>query len=539
MSIPRALVACLIATVAFALTYTQAPLYYSNQQQYFLHGLAVAGHGQLDQDWLANTTDPAPVFSAIVRVTVGSLDESLFYVYYALVQSVYFLSLWGIFRVVSEGWRTPAREVAFLLILLTVHSAAIRVASTYLLGTDYPFYLQSGVAGQYLLGPVFQPSTFGVLLLASLWAYLTERRFLAVTLAALAAVSHATYLLLAGIFVLSYLVTWTTQGRGRLSVLLGLWALLLVIPTLTYSWTRFYPEATEMARQARQILVEYRIPHHASPRRWFDVVAAIQIGWMLVGIALARGTRLFPVLAMIFGLGTVLTLIQIGTGNPFLALLFPWRVSVILVPIATLMVITRLVGIGSSVTTSKRWGIGPTIALTTGTLGLVLAGIVIMARPLGFHVPEEELPILGHVREHQATGDVYLLPIKEWKPSPPWQGSKKSDFNPPPKRRTDPQFIPIDLQRFRIDTGAPIYVDFKSIPYKDAEVIEWRERLRHNHDWHRRLDQGHISEVVEELRANGVSHVVRRADGGLTHPMLKREFDDGVYHVYRVVTPSP
>ena len=33
--------------------------------------------------------------------------------------------------------------------------------------------------------------------------------------------------------------------------------------------------------------------------------------------------------------------------------------------------------------------------------------------------------------------------------------------------------IPVGLQRFRLHTGAPIFVDVKSIPYKDVDVIEW------------------------------------------------------------------
>src|SRR5690242_17866429 len=41
--------------VLFAVAHTQCPLYYSNQNQYFLHGLAAGGLGYLNEDWLANT----------------------------------------------------------------------------------------------------------------------------------------------------------------------------------------------------------------------------------------------------------------------------------------------------------------------------------------------------------------------------------------------------------------------------------------------------------------------------------------------------
>ena len=44
---PQHVALFLLGTVVFALTYAQAPLYFSNQNQYFLHGLAAAGFGSL------------------------------------------------------------------------------------------------------------------------------------------------------------------------------------------------------------------------------------------------------------------------------------------------------------------------------------------------------------------------------------------------------------------------------------------------------------------------------------------------------------
>ena len=62
-ALPRlALVAVLAA--AFAAAHTQAPLFFSNQNQYLLHGLAAAGYGHLSADWLSTTADPTPLFSA-------------------------------------------------------------------------------------------------------------------------------------------------------------------------------------------------------------------------------------------------------------------------------------------------------------------------------------------------------------------------------------------------------------------------------------------------------------------------------------------
>ena len=81
------------------------------------------------------------------------------------------------------------------------------------------------------------------------------------------------------------------------------------------------------------------------------------------------------------------------------------------------------------------------------------------------------------VRLNKEPGDVYFLPVKLPDRSKKPRGfvhSLSADFKPMPARKQDSRLIASDLQQFRLHTGAPIYVDFKAIPYKDVEVIEWR-----------------------------------------------------------------
>src|SRR5215831_4767951 len=79
----------LLLAAAFAVAHTQSPLYYSNQNQYLLHGAALANYGHLANDWLATTADPTPLFSLLVAATysVNSL----------LLQPIYFALLMGYF----------------------------------------------------------------------------------------------------------------------------------------------------------------------------------------------------------------------------------------------------------------------------------------------------------------------------------------------------------------------------------------------------------------------------------------------------------
>src|SRR5438067_11219475 len=92
-----ALLCFVVAAPLFAAAYTQAPLYYSNQNQYVLHGLADAGEGLLAHDWLAKTKDPTPVFSALVALTVRVLPPWAFHVYYAPFFGAYAVSLTLVF----------------------------------------------------------------------------------------------------------------------------------------------------------------------------------------------------------------------------------------------------------------------------------------------------------------------------------------------------------------------------------------------------------------------------------------------------------
>src|SRR5438067_5986920 len=93
----RAAAAFLFWACVFAAVYCQAPLYYSNQNQYFLHGLADAGVGLLDEDWLAYTRDPTPAFSGLVALTARWLHPWAFHAYYALLQGAYAAALLGLF----------------------------------------------------------------------------------------------------------------------------------------------------------------------------------------------------------------------------------------------------------------------------------------------------------------------------------------------------------------------------------------------------------------------------------------------------------
>lgn len=559
--------AFLFWAVIFGVSYSQAPLYYSNQNQYFLHGLARNGVGFLEQDWLANTKDPAPIFSAMVSFTHAFLHEYLFYAYYILLFGLYFHSLYGIFGCLTGDRATPRQRLIFTTLFVGIHAGLLRLASTHLLGIDYPWYFQAGLAGQYVLGFALQPSVFGVFLIASIHSFCRNHPWRAATWACLGAVIHSTYLLSSAFLTIAYMLLLLRgkAGSARVSdpadtsteglhatvnatkpfaarllnaLLLGLYSLALVLPVVIFNLLTFGPSSREAYAEAQRILAQVRIPHHAVFERWFDVVAVGQIAWIVLSILLARQSRLQTIMAVAFILSLVLSLLQLVTRNDTLALIFPWRTSAILVPLATTVLLTRIVGLFGRNLESVSPSKAVILRVTCFTLLAVffVVGLAVPIFELGYRTNPYEVPLLDYVKHHRQPGEVYLLPVEMPKAPPKSKTilAYSTNFMPAPRAGKSGHLISIDLQRFRISTGAPIFVDFKSIPYKDVEVLEWYRRV----DWAQKMYAApawHGNQAHEELLKRGITHVVMAVGKEIPSDALeKAPFEDPNYRLYRV-----
>ncbi len=516
-----------VGTAVFSAAYCQAPLYYSNQNQYFLHGLAEAGCGSLRDDWLARTQDSTPLFSALVAFTVRYLHPWAFYFYFALLLGAYGAAMLALFvQVVGED-AARRRWPIFLVLFVAVHAALPRWCSYQWLGQDYPWFLQSGLAGQYILGSMFQPSMFGVLLIVSIALFVRDRPYAAAVCAATAAVIHSTYLLPAGMVVLGFLAALVAEGRLLRALKVGVLALAIVLPSMGYVLLTFHPTTASTFSEAQAILVNIRIPHHTRPDLWLDTIAMLQMLWVVLALFLARPVRFRYLLAVPSLLALLLTLAQVATRNDTLALLFPWRISSVLVPLGTTVILSRLVGLLPEFAT----GAVARVAAALGVAVCAVGGVWISAAGLGFRSNDDEQSLLKFVHENHEAGDVYFLPVNV----PILKaGSLSSDFKPLADKQRDARVIPVDLQRFRLVTGVPIFVDFKSIPYKDVEVLEWYARLRWSEDLLKRIRMGEVHDALAELRDRGITHLVLRAEQELESDGLEIVHEDAAYRVYRL-----
>jgi len=497
------LVAFLLWSLLFAIAYSQSPLYTSNQNQYFLHGFAQAGIGYLNRDWLANTLDPTPLFSILVGLTLRFLRaDVLFYIYYALLMGVYLFGLLAIAKLIyPQGLERNEGSIILFALLFLVHSAGLRFALARLLGANWTYVLEDGVADQRMLGPVFQPSVFGVFLLVSVVLFLHQRPYLAVLSAVLAAIFHSTYILPAGMLTFTYmLILWKEQRALRQPLLVGVLGLLTVSPILVYSLSVFSGTTGEISANARHILVNLRIPHHALVSQWLDATVGVKLVLIASALYLVRKTRLFLVLLIPTLLGIGLTLAQVFLKNDALALLFPWRISVLILPVSVCVILACLVdGVLSKKARLLRLVVAFSLAMI---MGCVLVGGARFWLDLQRKQAGPEQALFAYVAEDKLPGETYLIPVK--------------------------------MQDFRLATGAPAYIEFKSIPYKDGEVLEWDRRISIANRFYEQPDCA----LLPALQREGITHVVVEAESHPHHcPGLTKVYQDSFDSVFALKSP--
>lgn len=487
----------------FSLAYTQSPLFTSNQNQYFLHGLARAGFGHLQHDWLVNTQDPTPLFSLLVEWVYRIFQlPAVFYLCYVVLMGVYLFSLLLIGDALFNLRRSRLLSLLFLASLIVLHSAALRLALSRTLGVQWAYVLEAGVAGQRLLGLVFQPSTFGVLLLLSIAFFLRQKPLAAILCATVTASFHPTYLLSAAVLSLAYLIVlWKEKTPLMRLAGLGAVALISVAPILIYVYSNFGVAQPDISARAQSVLVTFRIPHHAIPARWFGGDVVFQLGLIATGLYLARRSRLFMVTGISALVTLIFTLIQIATGSNTLALIFPWRISTYLVPISTALVLGCMLDwidrrYPQLMQERRNWLIGIAAA---GVLLAVIAGIYRMVLDFQLKATAAERPMLEFVSGQATNQDVYLIPIQ--------------------------------MQDFRLATGAAAYIEFKSIPYRDEDVIQWRRRVLLANQFYNRKD----CTALQKIQSQGVTHVVMPVErSGFDCAGWQELYQDAAYLVYRL-----
>jgi hypothetical protein len=112
-----------------------------------------------------------------------------------------------------------------------------------------------------------------------------------------------------------------------------------------------------------------------------------------------------------------------------------------------------------------------------------------------------ETALQAFVAAHRKPGDVYLIPFK--------------------------------MQDFRLAAGAPAFVDFKAIPYRSDEVLEWYHRELQAERFYKTGDCMALDEIKAEY---SITHVI--TDEGMAPedvcPGLDLIYSDGAYSLWKI-----
>ena len=444
---PRPALFWAAAAALFALAFSQAPLFTYNGNTKLLHGMAAAGWGDLRGDWLVNTPDPFPVFGGLVRLVTELGHPKIFHLLYGVLLGVYLYGGWLVADWLTLDSPTPRsrRRWIFVALMILIHAQSARELWDGL-GVSFAGF-PPGLAEQFLLGPVFEPAVFGALFPLSVGLFLRERPVAAAVLPAVAATLHPTYLLGAATLTLTYAAWWLRPAsREPRKALLAVAAFLAVAgPFAVYFAVKFGGVDPRVARQADDILIHFRIPHHSLPSLflWRPEVPFVLIV-VAAGVWLSGGPLRFVILWPSL-LTIALTLLAAALGPTVLNLIAPWRMSTFLVPLALIALLARAADALAGI--AARPKARQIIAAVALTLVLVVAadGTRIFLRNYRRQARQHHAGVIRHVAAHRTAGEQYVVPT--------WMAD------------------------FRLRSGARTFVTRKSHPIAGRPVLAWYARV--------------------------------------------------------------
>lgn len=462
-----------IISVLFLATITieRPGLFYSNQHTYFPAGLSESERPFVQSDWFSQTRPPHISFTLLI----GVLDrlqvlKAGVVILQTLLEASLLLAIWLIIRglyncvdgnrgsLSSSESRLAMTTAAFgLLILGMQHPSALRDQLIARFGNDilelgriweWTFAL-GGLAAQYIWGHYLQPSEFGILMFLAIGVMMFERWRLGTFFAGLTSFMHAGYLPHTGILIGVAAVWLVRSGQRRLAVEALTVFGLVTLPVTIYAATFMFQPGSD---HSLDTLANFRTPHHSIPAEWWSNTSLAQLAMMaFAGLLLVWKKAGFLAWVVVVGFAYTAASIPavVITGNDALAFSHPWRGSTYLAPLSLFVIVAFAVsGVSGMV---QRLGQRP---FPPGWAAIAVAVLVLVATSLHLRNAEpgeDQEPrssVAAFVNHQTAPDDVILIPDN-------WYD-------------------------FRLAAQRPIYVDFKSHPYRASEVMEWWRRLQIN-----------------------------------------------------------
>jgi len=413
--------------------------FFSNQNTYLLHAYLLSNPDVLNNDWLSNTIDGTPVFS-IFTSYLFSFGDALAINFNKIFEVIFYVYL---FKLIQRSYPTKNQIELALIVLI------ICFASSYFL----PIFM--GLKGQSILGGIYQPSIFGVFLLSSLYHYLEKQYIKSYAFLLIATIFHPSLLLTSvtlGIIFLLFLKNYKQQLIFLSAGIIGF------IPLILYIYFNIY--VLEYSSSASNILVNFRIPHHADLSN-FNFLDVVRIILCALCIYACKDDFLKKILLATFVfICFYLVLANVIDSNSFL-LLFPMRISQLLLPIVITVVsieifyylknfIDRIISERAIILCCK----------------LVVSILVILNSAIVYKKMNNDL--FYNLTSFTSQEEVWL--------------------------------IPPDSANIRLNLKQPVFIDEKSHPINHKEITEWKTRLDYASEFYSSSSESEQQNALNEIK---------------------------------------
>jgi len=414
----------ILLSLLFVLTIQIFDIYKGNAN-HLIHSIKEFEENKLQNDWIANQEHHLPLFAYFNYLLIKIFS----------VKSIYFIH--SILLAICS---------LFLFLISKNLFPKLKIRNLYIIWFSFFIFFYhensffSGVAGQSVIDAGYQPASYGVLFFIGIYFFLIEKNFLCILFICLGASFHPTYVLHSGFLLLGILGYnfWSKKYLNCLKIVI-IYSL-LIFPITLFIILNFLIIDKNLILIGQKILLE-RIPHHADIHHWLTYKDTFFFLTYFYSLYLIKNNNRFLIFFTIFGFCPILlSITQYFFSINSLALAFPWRSSVFITPISTIIILSHFL---------------EKIKLEEFRLKLVSYSLILLTSAF-FFIKSHYIKDLNNNFKNK------LVLTQEIK--------KNFDL-------IDRILIPTHLYHVRMNSGLPIFIDWKHHAFRYDQIIEWKQRL--------------------------------------------------------------
>ena len=450
----------LILSILFAFTIQQFPFFKGNSL-HLLHAIKDFDSNKLQEDWIANQTNHLPAFTYLNNIILQVFPVNILHVIHFSLLIICSLFIFLICKNEFQNLNKISLSLIWFSVFILIYH-------------EHSFF--GGLAGQDIINEGYQPASFGVLFYFGIYLYLIRRYFYAVLLICLSASFHPSYVIHSGFLLFGFFLYFFLNKEIKLLFKVLSAYVILILPITIYIILNFLLIDNDLSSAGQLILLE-RIPHHALISNWFSYKDIISILVYLLSLFLVKKNKKLFIPLFVFGfLSILLSSIQYLTQNLSLALAFPWRASVFLIPLSSMIIASFIINKFSS----KK-------------INLDMVGVILFLIIFSFFF------IKNHFTKN--INQYFYKKLELTK-------EIKKNYN-----SVERILIPVDLSHIRMNTGLPIFIDWKHHAFKYDELIKWKKRLNLVNQFYETSDFDKQKRILDEInQIEKISHILINKD---------------------------